>query len=438
MKTKIVTIIFTLYLFFGLSYSAYSGEKNGNNKNSAFFLSDEKANKVYQRNMLADLLTKIIFYKWDKTWIFESQELYSYDALNREIESKTQIYESNQWVNKERSLYYYSTGIQPIEMVNQEYKNNKWVNVSRTLLSYNSQNNTTESLSQDWNDTGWVNKTKVTYNYSSNNITDVITQKWSGAWVNQSKVSYTYNSSNRVSMMTMYEWKNNDWQYSIRYLMAYDSQGNNYLEEIQNYQSGTWFTLMKTTRTYNSKNQLTESVTQMNQGLTWMNMYKTTYTYDSYGNITQTTQYDGMTGSWVPTSRTTTTYNKLNQELVRIYESYSNGNWQNSSKAEYFYGAGANFVYKDTQIPDKFELSQNYPNPFNPSTKIKFYIPEKSHAKLTIYNLLGEKIITLLDNDLSVGEYELNFEAKNLPSGVYFYRLETPKQTITKKMILSK
>ena len=65
MKTKIVTIIFTLYLFFGLSYSAYSGEKNGNNKNSAFFLSDEKANKVYQRNMLADLLTKIIFYKWD-------------------------------------------------------------------------------------------------------------------------------------------------------------------------------------------------------------------------------------------------------------------------------------------------------------------------------------------------------------------------------------
>jgi len=194
----------------------------------------------------------------------------------------------------------------------------------------------------------------------------------------------------------------------------------------------------KITKTFDSKNNITESITQMFLNTMWMNMYRTTYTYDSKGNNIQTTQYNGMTGSWVPTSRSTTTYDQLNRETVRVFESYDNGNWLNSSKAEYFYGAGTNFVYKNEQIPEKFELSQNYPNPFNPSTKIRFNLPEKSNVKLTVYNLLGEKIASLINNELSAGVYEIEFQAKNLSSGMYFYRLETPKQTITKKMILSK
>jgi hypothetical protein len=71
------------------------------------------------------------------------------------------------------------------------------------------------------------------------------------------------------------------------------------------------------------------------------------------------------------------------------------------------------------EIPDKFELFQNYPNPFNPTTMIKFSTPEESKAYIVIYNLLGEKVATLINKQVSAGYYEINWNASTNPSGVY-------------------
>ena len=88
--------------------------------------------------------------------------------------------------------------------------------------------------------------------------------------------------------------------------------------------------------------------------------------------------------------------------------------------------------------PLQFELSQNYPNPFNPSTTIKFSVPNDVHARINIYNVLGEIIQTLIDETLKAGYYEINFDASGLASGHYFYRLETENFIDIKKMILIK
>jgi hypothetical protein len=96
-----------------------------------------------------------------------------------------------------------------------------------------------------------------------------------------------------------------------------------------------------------------------------------------------------------------------------------------------------------------FILEQNYPNPFNPTTKIKFRIPlsppllkEKSEAggfvTLKVFNILGNEIATLVNEELPAGEYELEFDATGLPSGVYFYQLKTNGLTEAKKLILLK
>ena len=85
-----------------------------------------------------------------------------------------------------------------------------------------------------------------------------------------------------------------------------------------------------------------------------------------------------------------------------------------------------------------FELFQNYPNPFNSSTKIYFFIPELSQVKLVIYDLLGREIFTLLNKKLFSGVYELTWQADNLSSGVYFYKLITDKYISIKKMCLTK
>ena len=88
--------------------------------------------------------------------------------------------------------------------------------------------------------------------------------------------------------------------------------------------------------------------------------------------------------------------------------------------------------------PSGFILSQNYPNPFNPSTTIDFYLPEASRVELTVYNVLGKQVAEIVSGVLSEGAHSVTFDAVNLPSGVYFYRLEANAFEGMKKMVLVK
>lgn len=93
---------------------------------------------------------------------------------------------------------------------------------------------------------------------------------------------------------------------------------------------------------------------------------------------------------------------------------------------------------ENSQTPDIFSLQQNYPNPFNPNTKINFSIPEQTIVKLKIFNAIGQEVATILNTELAAGNHTVDFNAESLSSGVYFYRIETPNFTSTKKMILMK
>jgi hypothetical protein len=94
-------------------------------------------------------------------------------------------------------------------------------------------------------------------------------------------------------------------------------------------------------------------------------------------------------------------------------------------------------------LPNEFKLYQNYPNPFNPTTKIKFQVPsnvkgEMSNVKLKIYDILGNEITTLVNEAISTGTYEVEFDGSDLSSGIYFYQLVAGKYSTTKKMLLMK
>jgi hypothetical protein len=88
--------------------------------------------------------------------------------------------------------------------------------------------------------------------------------------------------------------------------------------------------------------------------------------------------------------------------------------------------------------PSDFVLYQNYPNPFNPNTKIKFVIPKSSFVNLKIYNVLGKDVATLVNEERPAENHEVEFNATDLPSGVYFYRIKAGLFIETKKMILMK
>jgi hypothetical protein len=91
-----------------------------------------------------------------------------------------------------------------------------------------------------------------------------------------------------------------------------------------------------------------------------------------------------------------------------------------------------------TEIPAKYDLFQNYPNPFNPETKITFDIVKNGLTKLTVFDITGRTINTLVNQNLDAGKYEYFLNASSLPSGIYFYKLESGNFVQTKRMILIK
>jgi hypothetical protein len=90
------------------------------------------------------------------------------------------------------------------------------------------------------------------------------------------------------------------------------------------------------------------------------------------------------------------------------------------------------------ETPDRFDLDQNYPNPFNPSTEIHFSVPVASHVDLTVYNVLGQKVETLVNGQREAGYHSIMWDATPYASGVYFYRITAKDFSATKKMLLLK
>jgi hypothetical protein len=113
------------------------------------------------------------------------------------------------------------------------------------------------------------------------------------------------------------------------------------------------------------------------------------------------------------------------------------GNSRDSSPdiGAYEYDSPVNVDGDKTNQPTEYVLYQNYPNPFNPSTTISYSVPASSYVTLKVYDVLGNEIKNLVNEEKTVGNYELEFNAANLPTGIYFYRLQSANFVETKKMI---
>jgi hypothetical protein len=91
-----------------------------------------------------------------------------------------------------------------------------------------------------------------------------------------------------------------------------------------------------------------------------------------------------------------------------------------------------------SQVPSQWDLSQNFPNPFNPSTTIRFNTSQYAPVRLAVFNMLGQKVATLVDHELAAGTHQVEFDGSRFTSGVYFYRLTSGSTMMTKRMVLLK
>jgi hypothetical protein len=148
--------------------------------------------------------------------------------------------------------------------------------------------------------------------------------------------------------------------------------------------------------------------------------------------------------SWGADTRLTNDTANSNSSSISISGSVVHVVWQDTRDGNYeiYYErnptGNVGIQNISTEIPSAYSLSQNYPNPFNPATNIKFAIPKNEFVKITVFDMLGKEIETLVNEQLQPGTYETNWNASNYPSGVYFYKLSAGDFSETKKMLLLK
>ena len=117
---------------------------------------------------------------------------------------------------------------------------------------------------------------------------------------------------------------------------------------------------------------------------------------------------------------------------LNTYYGWSIDKWQYSGTLPVITSVGR----MEQTLPGQFELAQNYPNPFNPATTIEFQVPAAGQVTLTVVNMLGEQVSTLVDGNMTPGRYRVTFDARSLPSGTYLYTLRMQGSTQTRKMLL--
>ena len=144
------------------------------------------------------------------------------------------------------------------------------------------------------------------------------------------------------------------------------------------------------------------------------------------------------TGSRISISRQLTDEQAQKYTLKTIFSAESNPRYAFDWMPENIVLTAVNNGKSSDPVPLDYRLKQNYPNPFNPATTVAFSIPKSGRVQITLYNLLGEQMMMLMDEKLSAGQYEVEIHAGHLPSGIYVYCLQSGRTSIRKKMCLLK
>ncbi|MCW8803367.1 MAG: T9SS type A sorting domain-containing protein [Ignavibacteriaceae bacterium] len=208
------------------------------------------------------------------------------------------------------------------------------------------------------------------------------------------------------------------------------------LEELkQEWGGSTWDNDWKNTYTYVGNNMI-EELRQNWANSNWVNHLKETYTYDGSNNMIEHLNQEWRNNNWVDFHKHTFTYDVNNNLLEELHECWDGMNWIIFNRSIYSY------IPTDVeQLADGirvYSLSNNYPNPFNPTTTINYQIQELSFVTLKVYDVLGNEVSILVNEERPAGKYEVEFNGSELTSGIYFYQMKTGSFIETKKMVLIK
>ncbi len=335
---------------------------------------------------------------------------------------------NGEWIisDKRTNTYNFEGKLETVLWERFNASSGEWIKVAKDVFNYDSLGNRVYYLHQNFNGQEFENDFKYENFYdTANNLMSSVNQDWiDNIWVNRYKSVYTYTIENVNDTILFQIWTNDQWVNDQLNVYEYDQTLNIISNLVKRWQEDNWLNFAKETFEYDVNNNCVLEIWEIANNSTWGNWFRIFYEYGENNNLIHLFGEEWENGQWIP-------------EDVPLRVTNPDGILIGFIAKELFlYYSPPTNVKNEKNIINGFILFQNYPNPFNPNTVISYNIPEHSLVTLNIYNTLGEKIKTLMQQEQAPGKYQLNFNGNNLPSGIYFYQLKTEKFQQTKKMLL--
>ena len=326
----------------------------------------------------------------------------------------------------EKVEYFYNTYYNLIKELYFDWFNAEWDSSFKFLYEYNQDNKLVSTTLQTYVTSNWENESRSTYTYdqAGNEITS-LTELWqNNQWTNSGRDYSYYSPENRKDSLLFQIWDGNNWQNYRRTSFYYDSLTIFLNLVIAQLWTGNHFQDYLKVNIINDEigNQI-QQLEEIWNGSAWLNDVKKDYTYIwDYFESCNAEIWNGT--NWEP-GDTPIPINNPDGFKITI-----------GAQSINIYYVIENIESTNSNIPNDFSLYQNYPNPFNPTTSLQYAIGNRQFVKLKVYDLLGREVATLVNEEKPIGEYEVEFNAANLPSGIYYYQLKAGQFSETKKMIL--
>ena len=324
--------------------------------------------------------------------------------------------ETEAWDNRgERTRFVAYENGSPIEAIDEKWEDDEWQPFRKSIMTWTADRMPLETLDYDWTGDDWELSARERWIWENELLTELVNEWWDGeAWIVDMRWQYTYdNNGNEIEyIFQMSDWLTGELKNFFRELTSYDAQGN-----------------------------ATETVDQMwdDENEEWSDISKTIYEeYDNQGNLIRSVDYTLIGDTWVPSSRDHYHYDGNGDLQMQVIEEWAGEDTWIPAYRVLYSGFDPTNVASGESLPDGITLLQNYPNPFNPSTTIRYNIPERMHVVISVYNMLGQQIAKLIDEELEAGSHAVKFDATILPSGVYIYRLQAGESVQSKKLMLLK
>jgi len=396
-------------------------------------------------------ITSTLIENWGTgSWNNYKLTTYSFDLGNNKTGYVVQNWDNGNWINSLKLGIVLNEQTFPAIDSLQFWENNNWENKFRHYYKYNSNNDVTALLTQMWNDTTnvWENILNFMINYDNNfKIINTFTEIWSDTgWTPLFREYYYYNDADSCKGRLSQIWMIDEFIDNERITYKYNNKHlkTEELDESWVFSQSKWMKTLQFKYEYNTNNQVITKYDQRWDLNTGKSSYKKILmTYNNKLLIKELTQIS-KEDKWTNAELESYTYNNDKQITIILWQKWDsvNNKWYNFQRWTNRYGTLGGIKNEGRNITG-FSLSQNYPNPFNPATIIEYSISANNfntaqNVTLSVFNLLGKRVSTLVNQTQNPGQYKVTFNAENLPSGLYFYRLRVGKNILTKKCLLIK